>query len=141
MRAIRTEEFSYIRNFATDRYPDNYGRGGPSMEYMIAHKDDSPELKRLYDASFGQRPAEELYDMQKDPYELTNLAADPNYAGIKKKMSDRLTAYLTKTGDLRMCGNGEVFDTYRTWVNNTELPPVSEQKMPNGGMVERLKRR
>ncbi len=27
----------------------------------------SPELKRLYEASFGQRPAEELYDMQKAP--------------------------------------------------------------------------
>jgi len=140
MRAIRTEEFSYIRNFATDRYPDNYGRGGPSMEYMIAHKDDSPELKRLYDASFGQRPAEELYDMQKDPYELTNLAADPKYAAVKKKMADRLNAYLIKTGDPRVLGNGEVFDNYRTWAGNKELPPVSQQKMPNGGMVERLKR-
>ena len=115
MRAIRTKEYSYIRNFATDRNPSNYGKGGPSMEYMMAHKDDSEELKRLYALSFGPRPTEELYDLQKDQYELTNLAGDPKYADIKKKMADRLMAYLKKTGDPRALGTGEVFDKYKMW--------------------------
>lgn len=129
MRSIRTKEFSYIRNFATDRDPNQYGRGVLSGEYMVSHKDDSAELKRLYNASYGPRPEEELYDMQKDPYELTNLAADPKYADIKKKMSDRMMAYLTKTGDPRALGNGEIFDNYRTWDGKGTLrPPVSEQK-------------
>jgi hypothetical protein len=66
--------------------------------------------------------------MQKDPYELTNLAADPQYADIKKKLSGRMMAYLTKTGDPRALGNGEVFDNYRTWQGDKLLPPVSEQK-------------
>ncbi|MFA6173542.1 MAG: sulfatase [Kiritimatiellales bacterium] len=138
MRAIRTKEFSYIRNFATDRYPDNYGKGGPSMEYMIEHKDDSAQMRRLYEASFGQRSAEELYDMQKDPDELVNLADDPKYTAIKKQLADRLMTYLKKTEDPRAFGRGEVFDNYPTWVKDRELPPVSRQKMPNGGMVNRL---
>ncbi|MFA6174107.1 MAG: sulfatase [Kiritimatiellales bacterium] len=139
MRAIRTKEFSYIRNFAADRDPNLYGRGGPAMEYMIAHKDGSAELKRLYAASFGPRPEEELYDLQKDPYELTNLAAAPEYADIKKKLADRLMAHLTKTGDPRALGSGAVFDNYRTWDSKgNELPPVSRQKMPNGGRLNRL---
>jgi N-acetylglucosamine-6-sulfatase len=34
---------------------------------------------------------EELYDLEKDPYELTNLAADPAYAGIRARLVARLT--------------------------------------------------
>jgi N-sulfoglucosamine sulfohydrolase len=134
MRAIRTKDFAYIRNFATDRDPNNYGlRGGPSMEYMVTHKNDSAELKRLYAASFGPRPTEELYDLQKDPNELTNLAGDPKFADIKKKMADRLMGYLEKTKDPRALGHGEVFDNYRTWDAKGNLwPPVSKQK-PGAG--------
>ena len=129
MRAIRTREFAYIRNFATDRDPNNYGRGGPSMEYMIAHKDDDAEMKHLYAASFGPRPREELYDLLKDPNELTNLASVAACAEIKKRMSDRLMAYLKRTEDPRAIGRGDVFDKARTWDGKgNELPPVSSSK-------------
>lgn len=125
MRAIRTKEFAYIRNFATGRDPHNYGRGGPAMEYMIAHKDDTPELTRLYAASFGPRPGEQLFDLRKDPFELTNVADDPAYAGDKTRLSERLMAYLKKTDDPRALGRGEVFDKARTWgKGDKELPPV-----------------
>lgn len=127
MRAIRTKDFSYIRNFVPERNPSSYGRrGGPSMEYMLAHKDDNAEMKRLYAASFGYpRPAEELYDLKNDPYELTNLAAEPKFAEIKKKLADRLMAYLTQTKDPRALGNGEVFDKYRTWDGKGKILPFN----------------
>jgi len=130
MRAIHTKQFVYIRNFAIDRDPNNYSKkGGPSMEYMMAHKNDNAELKRLYALSFGPRPTEELYDIQKDPNEFTNLAADPKFADIKKKLSDRLMAYLTQTKDPRAFGKGEVFDNYPTWNGKGNLlPTVSQQK-------------
>lgn len=128
MRAIRTKDFAYIRNFATDRDPNQYGRGGPSMEYMMAHKDDSPELKRLYAASFGPRPAEEFYDLRKDPNELNNLADNPEYASIKKQLSGRLNSCLLKTQDPRVLGKGELFDNYGTWDGKgNELPVVSKE--------------
>ena len=133
MRAIRTKEFSYIRNFAVDRDPNNYSkRGGPAMEYMMAHKNDNAQLQRLYAASFGPRPTEELYNMQNDPNERTNLAANPKFADVKKKISDRLMAYLAKTKDPRAFGKGEVFDNYRTWKGDELLPTVSQQKPGEG---------
>jgi uncharacterized sulfatase len=134
MRAIRTTRYSYLHNFAIDRDPNNYSkRGGPAMDYMIAHKDDNAQMKRLYAASFGPRPTEELYDMQNDPNELHNLAADPKYADIKKQLSERLMSYLTKTKDPRALGYGEVFDNYRTWgKGNVELPPVSKERPGEG---------
>jgi arylsulfatase A-like enzyme len=34
---------------------------------------------------------EEMYDRRKDPFELTNLAADPAYAGVKARLAAKLT--------------------------------------------------
>lgn len=31
-----------------------------------------------------------LYDMKSDPGQFTNLAANPNYAGVKKRLHSRL---------------------------------------------------
>jgi N-acetylglucosamine-6-sulfatase len=33
---------------------------------------------------------QELYDRRKDPYQLTNVAADPAYAAIKRKLAAKL---------------------------------------------------
>jgi arylsulfatase A-like enzyme len=35
---------------------------------------------------------DELYDLQKDPYELINLAKKPAYAAVRKKMTRDLRA-------------------------------------------------
>ena len=43
---------------------------------------------------------EELYDLENDPFELTNLSLDPNYTDIKKKLSLNLDAFLLKIDDL-----------------------------------------
>ena len=39
--------------------------------------------KAKYDLCFAKRPAEELYDLSKDPEQLNNLASDPAYAAEK----------------------------------------------------------
>jgi len=37
----------------------------------------------------GSRPAEELYDITTDPYQLNNLAADPNYTDRSRRDAGR----------------------------------------------------
>ena len=46
------------------------------------------------------RLMEELYDLENDPFELTNLSLDPNYTDIKKKLSSNLDEFLLKIDDL-----------------------------------------
>ena len=126
-RAIRTHEFLYIRNFAPDRWPagtpdfrqaafpgawlgdcDN----GPSKTFMVEHREQDATTRRLYDLAFAKRPAEELYDLKNDPHQLQNVADRPEYAAARDELARKLTTLLRETGDPRIVGGGEQFDTY-----------------------------
>ena len=115
-RAIRDHEFLYIRNYVTDRWPNgtpNWQRAaipgawyadtdnGPTKTYIIDNKDKDDAHRRAYEWCFAKRPADELYDLKKDPDQLHNVAGDPTYAESLKKMSDKLTAQLAAAGDPR----------------------------------------
>ena len=117
MRAIRTHDYLYIRNFKPDRWPagdpEGYGDidGSPTKSYMMKHRDD-PKVKRLFELGFGKRPAEELYDLRKDPDQLNNAAGKSEYTKIKKELATALMAKLKATKDPRVVGGAEVFDKY-----------------------------
>lgn len=110
MRAIRTKEFLYIRNYAPDRWPaggdfvssNKTAEGdvdeGPTKTYVMAHRGRHAQL------SFGKRPAEELYEINKDPAQIHNVAGEPLFAKEKAKLAARLEDMLRKTGDPRMEG-------------------------------------
>ena len=68
--------------------------------------------ERLFELAFGRRPAEELYDLRKDPGQLNNIAGDPAAAGMKADLSRRLRETLVKTADPRETGAEVVFDKY-----------------------------
>lgn len=116
MRAIRTHKYAYIRNYEPDRWPAGdpdfnappqgfFGDvdRGAAKTYLMAHALD-PEIRRYYLMAYGRRPAEELYDMEKDPDQLHNIAADPAMSEIKQHLIWKLNAYLQQTGDPRQSG-------------------------------------
>lgn len=114
-RAIRTDEYLYIKNFKPERWPvgnPEYGYknmdDGPSKEYILSLGEDS----NYYKLSFGKRPAEELYDMSKDPDCVINLAYKPEFETIKKQLEEEMTEKLTAQGDPRILGKGDIFDDY-----------------------------
>jgi arylsulfatase A-like enzyme len=113
IRAIRTADYLYIRNFHPERWPV----GNP--ETGLTNCDDSPtktlitsKFDAFYRLCFGMRPAEELYRLAEDPDCLTNLAADPSLAATKATLRDRMEADLRADADPRILGHGEIFDTY-----------------------------
>jgi len=125
-RALRTKEFLYIRNFAPDRWPMGDPKkvttteapsaqeleenthiafadfdASPTKAWLVAHRND-PKWTRHYEYAFGKRPAEELYDIRKDPQQMKNLAADPAYAKQRSKLSDQMMKILKDAADPRV---------------------------------------
>ena len=45
------------------------------------------------------RPAYELFDLEKDPHEMKNVADDPAYADVLKDLRSQLMARLKETND------------------------------------------
>lgn len=101
IRTVRTEKYRYIKNFMTDRillqpqYRDN--RPTPKRLRELHAKGELGEIPEW--AFFGKRPAEELYDMEKDPDQVKNLAGDPAFAEELKKHRTLLETWITETGD------------------------------------------
>ena len=125
-RAIRTDDYLYIRNFKPDRWPagtPNDGKawlkgawygdvdGGPTKNALIARRNDS-RYRQFFDLSFAKLPAEQLFDVKSDPDNVKNLAADPAFAVVKKELAQRLMAELKATRDPRVLGQGDQFDEY-----------------------------
>ena len=125
VRAIRTHEYLYIRNFEPDRWPagtPNYLEAaipycwlgdcdnGPTKTYMVENREKDDHHRMLWDLSFGKRPAEELYDCRKDPGQLINVADDSAYTGVKERLSTLLMEQLEITEDPRVIGGAELFD-------------------------------
>jgi N-sulfoglucosamine sulfohydrolase len=139
-RGLRTHEYLYIRNFTPERWPagapQKYGTGSyadeadvlarslgpmhggyhdidgcPTLTYLVEHHHD-PAVARFLHLAVDKRPAEELYDIRRDPGCLENLAADPDHAAVAARLRERLMDYLKETGDPRVTGNGDVWETY-----------------------------
>ncbi|QHI70681.1 sulfatase family protein [Tichowtungia aerotolerans] len=70
-----------------------------ACEEIILHKEEFPEAYRLLKESMF-RPEFELYDLEKDPYETKNLAANPEYASLVKRMDKALHTWMDEEGDI-----------------------------------------
>jgi N-sulfoglucosamine sulfohydrolase len=151
MRAIRTHDFLYIRNFKPNRWPSGHAKGyaqpteivvskplgthygysdvdaAPTKSYMLKYRNE-PQVTKLFELAFGKRPAEELYDLKKDPDQLNNVAGKPEYAMIKSSLAADLLIELKATKDPRVLGRGDVFDKYPYYGGGVE--GVSQKPIP-----------
>ncbi len=70
-----------------------------AYEEIIFHKDKFPEQYALLRATFF-RPEFELYDLEKDPYEMKNLISNPEVNNVVKQLDKELKAWMQAGGDL-----------------------------------------
>jgi N-sulfoglucosamine sulfohydrolase len=137
-RAIRTKQYLYIRNYEPDRWPAGdpplYGDvdahmlqyPSPTKMYMLVNRDER-DVKPLFELAFGKRPAEELFDLSKDPDQMNNVAEEKGYQEIKNKLSSQLTAYLAKTGDPREGGPAFNWDEAAYYMEADKTPKPGEE--------------
>lgn len=134
-RVIRTPDHALIINFRPDRYPlgDPYRLldgdepsfeevqdvtrttlpdedASPTKAWVVMHRKEE-QWRSYYEHAFGKRPRLELYDLKKDPHEMTNVIDDPAYAEIHEQLEGELMAELERTADPRLIENGKFFET------------------------------
>lgn len=100
IRAVRSKKFKYIKNYYTNvpytqyntykemRYPVL-----PLMHVMLEEGKLNEVQKQFMDS---YRPAEELYDLENDPFEINNVANDEKYKKTLKNLRNVLTEWVKK---------------------------------------------
>lgn len=126
VRALRTPDFLYVKNFKPERWPMGDPLGvtdhsapsydqlandthcafpdidsSPTKAWLVEHRKDAG-METFIDYSWGKRPAEELYDMAKDPHQTKNVAHDPAYAEPLAKLRKQLMHELKANDDPRL---------------------------------------
>jgi arylsulfatase A-like enzyme len=119
VRGIIQNNFAYTINFKPNRWP----AGNPETGYL--NTDGSPTKTVILNAgradrnshywklNFGKRAAEELYDLEKDPFCLNNLANLSEFNVVRSELKSLLYAALKKDADPRILGNDTIFDQYQ----------------------------
>ena len=94
-RCVRTSRYKFIQNLKPEtpfksHISDAAGADGRAYWDSWKRMAESDVSARAVIERYRHRPAEELYDVQADPYEQKNVVADPAHA----KEADRLRALL-----------------------------------------------
>lgn len=104
IRAVRTRDWKYIRNLAPDTEhhthidkATNEHAGGFWPSWVEKAKTDPAAAAAV--ARYHHRPAEELYDLRADPWELHNLAAEPASAARLRELRSELDSAMASEGD------------------------------------------
>lgn len=113
IRGIVQDGMLYLRNYETGRWP----AGDPETGYLNC--DGSPTKTEVlqkrgacWELCFGKRGAVELFDVDKDPFCLENLAGRTEHREVEQALDARLQRELRAQGDPRAEGRGEVFEQY-----------------------------
>jgi arylsulfatase A-like enzyme len=113
VRAIRTNDHLYVRNFRPDRWPAGDPElyfavgplgdidGGPSKSVVSDRRQD-PAIASFFALATAKRPAVELYDLRQDPDQLKNVAGQPAHASAERRLRQQLDDWLRETGDPRL---------------------------------------
>jgi len=102
VRAVRDKQFKYIRNFQPEKpmyLPVAYRENMPVMKELLRMR-NAGELNEVQALWFKETKAPfEFYDLEKDPHEVNNLAADPAYADKIKELSEEMDRWMGEIGD------------------------------------------
>jgi N-sulfoglucosamine sulfohydrolase len=112
-RCVRTRQFKYILNLHPEfEYTTHIDLAGPNDGRIYF---DSWVAKAKTDRKtagvvrrYHEHPGEELYDVEADPYEMHNLAAEPKHAARLKELRGKVQAWMKEQGD-----QGKVFGNPR----------------------------
>ena len=115
-RAVRDKQFKYIKYYEREK----------SMFLRVAYREQQPIMRELYrlrdegkltpeQALWFRptKPAEELFDVQNDPFELNNLADDPEYSEKLAELRAKCQSWVTSFEDTGLIPETELQEKMR----------------------------
>jgi uncharacterized sulfatase len=106
IRSIINRDFHYLWNLTPEASYQNHYDMVVHREWGYAWWPLRKEAAAAGDAhaqalldKYHNRPAEELYRMANDPFEMENLAGDPELAGVKEQLRAQLQRWMKAQGD------------------------------------------
>lgn len=118
VRGIIKDGFLYLHNFENSRWPSGNPEAGylncdgsPTKTYILDTRREK-EIMEYWQLNFGKRPAEELYNIEADPFCMNNLADGNSFKDVKAKLTTEMTQKLEEQNDPRILGKGSIFDNY-----------------------------
>ncbi len=111
IRSVRDKRFRYIRNYEPFKpyyqFMNTPEQGATMREIRGVHAEGG--LKPVA-AQFmaSTKPAEELYDLDADPHEVNNLAADPQFASELNRLRETHLQWVVETRDIGLIPESEI---------------------------------
>ena len=105
-RCVRDSRYKYVLNLNPENLWTTHFTKVPGIpeshkevwDTWIEKARTDPQTAQLVD-TIEHHPAEELYDLQADPYELNNIAGKPEAAQILKKLRQKLKEWMVAQND------------------------------------------
>jgi arylsulfatase A-like enzyme len=104
-RTVRDARYRYIRNFTPDRpflSPNEYKERAYPVWNLMKELHAEGKLTPVQEVlTAPAMPPEELYDLEKDPYEINNLAGakDPEHRAVLKRLRGVLEKWVEESDD------------------------------------------
>ena len=150
-RSLRSNQYLYIRNFKPERWPagapQKYEQDGtlgpmhdayhdidacPTQDLLVKHR-ENPEIGKYLQLAVDKRPEEEFFDIKNDPACLNNLANDPAFKEVLLQHRSQLGGYLMQTGDPRVTGKGDIYESYIRYSPIRQFPVPDWKKKDSKG--------
>lgn len=96
IRSARSGKYLYIRNLNHRQAFSNVVTNGALFRSWM---ETGKPLDKARAQWYVQRPAEELYDVEKDPYQLSNLAGQAALQAVQQELKAQLAAWMQQQGD------------------------------------------
>lgn len=136
IRSVRSKEFKYIRNYLTDRpylqtsYMDADGVEFVKVMKQLYNEDKLDSIQKIFLSN--NRPYEELYNLKEDPFELNNLALDPDFSSKLAHYTTVLDEWIVETDDKGQYPENEealklMLGIWGKYASNPEYEPLREK--------------
>lgn len=134
VRAISTDEYRYIRNDkpeipydAHQAYLEFYR---PAVHVMRQLKEEGKLNKDQLSFFADSKAIEELYNLKNDPYELNNLAQNPEYTDILDQMRTKMVEYEEATTPISKIYHPEIPSSVAIleWVKENDPEAIKEME-------------